>query len=173
MTDKDDGVVDKQIKDELEPNFSAKQAANKFALYRQDTAQLLANRLKAKGHLYKADMATLIRENIADPWPQELADYVADRFEGLVKGPQGREKKLDGAENRLRINLFYREMLSVLRGKPSEMDEEKRAGLLEMKQTEFPDDPPHLAAEKILAREFLGSDTRHRRIRELIRSKKA
>lgn len=92
MTDKDDGVVDKQIKDELEPNFSAKQAANKFALYRQDTAQLLANRLKAKGHLYKADMATLIRENIADPWPQELADYVADRFEGLVKGPQGREK---------------------------------------------------------------------------------
>lgn len=117
-------------------------------------------------------MAALIRENIADPWPQELADYVADRLEGKVKGPHGRGKSPSGGENRLRINLIYRNILPVLQGKPSPMDEESKAALLETRRTEFPDDPPYLVADKLLARDFFKSDTHHRKIRALIRSQK-
>lgn len=150
----------------------AKEAASKFSICHLSTAQLLANRLEHEGHLFTADMAALIRENIANPWPQELADYVADRLEGRAKGPHGRSKSPNGAENRLRINLIYRDILPVLQGKPSQMDEESKAALLETRRTEFPDDPPYLVADKLLARGFFGSDTHHRKIRALIRSQK-
>ena len=35
------------------------------------------------------------------------------------------------------------------------MDEESKTALLETRRTEFPDDPPYLVADKLLAREFL------------------
>ena len=69
------------------PRRQRKKGAGKFAHY-QNTAQLLANRLEHDGRLFAADMAASSRENKADTWPQELADYVADRLRDASKAPK-------------------------------------------------------------------------------------